>query len=185
MGNCLTGSLERWSKISWKVVWMPLALARVVPGPGVVGTHVGVTIRLSGSLFWASLPFPRESPPLFAFWQSAKPLPWHYIRVSCEWRASLVAQMVKNPLQCRKPGFHPWRREWLSTPVFLPGEFHGQKSLGGYNPCGHRKSDTTEQLTPKVYYFLTSRALREGLLWLRAVPDNPLVHRVTGSESLA
>ena len=26
----------------------------------------------------------------------------------------------------------PWRREWLPTPVFLPGEFHGQRSLGGY-----------------------------------------------------
>ena len=29
-------------------------------------------------------------------------------------------------------------REWLSTPVFLPGEFHRQKSLAGYNPWGHR-----------------------------------------------
>jgi len=28
-----------------------------------------------------------------------------------------------------------WRREWQSTPVFLPGEFHGQRSLTGYI-CG-------------------------------------------------
>jgi len=28
----------------------------------------------------------------------------------------------------------PWKREWLPTPVFLPGEFHGQRSLVGYNP---------------------------------------------------
>ena len=41
--------------------------------------------------------------------------------------ASLVAQTVKNHLQYRRPGFHPWigkipwRREWLPTPVFLPG----------------------------------------------------------------
>ena len=28
----------------------------------------------------------------------------------------------------------PWRREWLPTPVFLPGEFHGQRSLAGYSP---------------------------------------------------
>ena len=28
----------------------------------------------------------------------------------------------------------PWRREWLSGPLFLPGEFHGQRSLVGYNP---------------------------------------------------
>ena len=37
-----------------------------------------------------------------------------------------------------------WRRAWQVTPVFLPGESHGQKSLMGYNPRGRRKSDTTE-----------------------------------------
>ena len=37
--------------------------------------------------------------------------------------------------------------EWLPTPVFLPGESHGQKSLVGCSPWGHKKSDTTEQLT--------------------------------------
>ena len=61
--------------------------------------------------------------------------------------------MVKNYLQCRQPGFDPWmgkipwRREWLPTPVFLPGEFHGQKRLVGYSPWGHKESDMTEGLT--------------------------------------
>jgi len=32
----------------------------------------------------------------------------------------------------------PWRREWLPTSVFLPGESHGQRRLVGYNPWGHR-----------------------------------------------
>ena len=36
-----------------------------------------------------------------------------------------------------------WRRKWQSTPVFLPGVFHGQKSLVGYSPWGHKESDTT------------------------------------------
>ena len=27
----------------------------------------------------------------------------------------------------------PWRRAWQPTPVFVPGEFHGQRNLGGYN----------------------------------------------------
>ena len=36
-----------------------------------------------------------------------------------------------------------WRRKWQSTPVFLPGDFCGQKSLVGYSPWGHKKSDTT------------------------------------------
>ena len=66
----------------------------------------------------------------------------------------MVAQMVKTKicLQCRRAGFHPrvgkiaWRREWLLTAVFLPGEFHGQRSLVGYSPWGHKESDKTEPL---------------------------------------
>ena len=38
----------------------------------------------------------------------------------------------------------PWRREWLPTPVFLPGEFIGQRSLAGYSPWGCKELDTTE-----------------------------------------
>ena len=41
----------------------------------------------------------------------------------------------------------PWRRTWQPTPVFLPGESHGQRSLAGYSPWGHKESDTTEQLS--------------------------------------
>ena len=35
----------------------------------------------------------------------------------------------------------PWRREWQPTPVFMPGEFHVQRSLVGYSPSGRRESD--------------------------------------------
>ena len=38
----------------------------------------------------------------------------------------------------------PWRRAWQPTPVFLPGESHGQRSLVGYSPWGRKESDTTE-----------------------------------------
>ena len=37
-----------------------------------------------------------------------------------------------------------WRRKWQPIPVFLPEESHGQRSLGGQGPWGHRESDTTE-----------------------------------------
>ena len=53
---------------------------------------------------------------------------------------SLVAQIVKNLPAMRETRFDPWvgkipwRREWLPTPVFLPREFHGQRSLAGYSP---------------------------------------------------
>ena len=37
-----------------------------------------------------------------------------------------------------------WRRKWLPTAVFLPGESHGQRSLGGYSLWGCTEADTTE-----------------------------------------
>ena len=41
----------------------------------------------------------------------------------------------------------PLEKEWQPTPVFLPGEVHGQGSLAGYSPWGRRELDTTEPLT--------------------------------------
>ena len=41
----------------------------------------------------------------------------------------------------------PWSRKWQSTPVFLSGESHGQRSLAGYSPWGHKEWDTAESLT--------------------------------------
>jgi len=38
----------------------------------------------------------------------------------------------------------PWRRAWQPTTVFLPGEAHGQRSLGGCSPWGRKESDTIE-----------------------------------------
>ena len=35
-------------------------------------------------------------------------------------------------------GFNPWRRKWQSPPIFLPGKFHGQRSLAGYSPWGRK-----------------------------------------------
>ena len=43
-------------------------------------------------------------------------------------------------------GRFPWRRKWQPTPVFLPGESHGWRSLVGYSPRGRKESDTTEWL---------------------------------------
>ena len=57
----------------------------------------------------------------------------------------------ESACQCRrhkKHGFKPWvrkipwRRACQPTPVFLPGESHGQRSLVGYSPC--KETDTTE-----------------------------------------
>ena len=53
----------------------------------------------------------------------------------------------ESACQCGRQGFDPWvgkirwRRKWQPTPVCLPGEFHGQRSLVGYSPCGHKESE--------------------------------------------
>ena len=39
-----------------------------------------------------------------------------------------------------------WRRKWQPTPVLLPGKSHGQRSLVGYSPWGHKESNTTQRL---------------------------------------
>ena len=68
-----------------------------------------------------------------------------------------AAQKVKNLLQCKRSWLDPrvgkilWRRAWLPTPASLPGESHGQRSLAGYSPPGHKESDTTERLTLSVF----------------------------------
>ena len=38
----------------------------------------------------------------------------------------------------------PWRREWQPTPVFLPRESHGQRSLADYSPWSYKELDMTE-----------------------------------------
>ena len=59
---------------------------------------------------------------------------------------SLVAQTVKNlpAMQEMRVGKIPWRREWQPSLVFLPGKFHGQRSLAVYSPWDYKDSDTTE-----------------------------------------
>ena len=59
----------------------------------------------------------------------------------------------ESACQCRRLGFDPWfrkspwRRAWQPTPVFLPGESHGQRSLVGYNPWGCTELDMTKCLS--------------------------------------
>ena len=64
----------------------------------------------------------------------------------------------EHACQCRRHKRHrfdpwvgkiPWRRAWQPTPVFLPGESHGQRSLVGCSPWGRKESDTTEWLSTR------------------------------------
>ena len=68
----------------------------------------------------------------------------------------LLAPMVAQRVKCLPAvwearfdpwvGKIPWRRKWQPTPVVLPGESHGQRSLVGYSPWGRKEWDTTERL---------------------------------------
>ena len=75
-----------------------------------------------------------------------------FLNLCFTWRwASLVAQMVKKKkknlpemqeAQVQPLGREgPQRRSQKPTPVFLPGESHGQRSLAGYSPPGRKESD--------------------------------------------
>ena len=58
----------------------------------------------------------------------------------------------------------PWRREWQSTPVFLPEKFLRQRSLAGYGPWGHKESDMSEQLTTQTHMVCIKQILKDFLL---------------------
>ena len=73
----------------------------------------------------------------------------HYIL----WELPRCSSGKEPACQCwrhQRPGFSPWvgkipwRRAWQPTPVFFPGESHGQRSPVGYSLQGHTELDTTE-----------------------------------------
>ena len=68
---------------------------------------------------------------------------------------SLVADCKESPVMWETwvqflGGEDLLRREWQPTPVFLPGDSHGQRSLVGNGSWGHKESDTTEQPTLSI-----------------------------------
>jgi len=66
--------------------------------------------------------------------------------VSVKWRACQCRRHTRRGFD-HWVGKVPWRRAWQPTPVFLPGESRGQKSLVGCSPQGHQEPDTTEALS--------------------------------------
>ena len=93
----------------------------------------------------------------------------HYVRVSGHLWLSLTSCLPFSPVILCKPqiiqvrdqclvlsgAYFIWRRKWQPTPVFLPRESHGQRSLAGYSPRGHeshtRLSDYTTTTTTGAY----------------------------------
>ena len=66
--------------------------------------------------------------------------------------------MILNILLCVY-----WSRKWQPTPVFLPGKFHGQRSLVGYSPQGHKEGDTTQHahcITGNSHMFFSKMSMQ-------------------------
>ena len=77
--------------------------------------------------------------------------------------------------RCTRSRFNPWvrkicgSRKWQPTPVFFPGEVHGQRSQAGYNPWGCQELDTTDQLTC-IYILLHVYAAAAAAKSLQSCP---------------
>ena len=73
------------------------------------------------------------------------------VQYSIEWGFPGSSDGKKSCCSAGDLGFDPWvrkiswRRAWQSTPVFLPGESHGQRIIVGTSPLGHEESDMIEQ----------------------------------------
>ena len=70
----------------------------------------------------------------------------------------------------------PWRRQWQPTPVLLPGESHGQRSLGGCSPRGRRERDTTARLTLLIH------VSRQALNQLKGLDTDALTSQWPGLD---
>ena len=75
-----------------------------------------------------------------------------------------IAALLFSPCFCNDA----WTKKWQPTPVFLPGEPHGQSTLAGYSPRGYKESDTTGRLTHSLQWW-NENGLNTiffmGLLW--------------------
>ena len=118
----------------------------------------------------------KGSPSFSGFGASKPPCSTYPTGLTCLTRLSLtlsqLPMQLRTCLQCRRPGFDPWvrkipwRRKWQPTPVFLPGESHGQRSLAGYSPWGRKESDTTEPLSTRVLFSSVNICLSSSYLAL-------------------
>ena len=78
---------------------------------------------------------------------------WGWGALPWELRCKEFACNAGDPGSIPGSGRFPWRMKWLPTPVFLPGESHGQRNLVGYRPWGFKESDTTEHFHFHTFFF--------------------------------
>ena len=107
----------------------------------------------------------------------------------------LVTQMIENPpavqetwvqsLGCPWVGRSPWRRERLSTPLFLPGESCEWRSLMGCSPQGRKELDTTERLSSPNLFLISLPHMSFFADIFYVSPDSPPINHMVCSLSLS
>ena len=162
MGSCTELSFRKNPKCLWCVLviqscptlWDPMGVAR----------QTSLFMEFSRQEYWSGLlfPSPKELPnPRIEPWSPASQadsLPFELQGSPGPVVKNLLANagdmglVQEDSSYCKDTSCPyvrkvPWRREWQHTRVFLPGEFHEQRSLVDYSPWGHKEWDMTEWLT--------------------------------------
>ena len=114
-----------------------------------------MTVYPFSGMVYSCIPYLRSEQPQSLNWSARKRHPGKEPTCQC-----------RRHKRCRFDpweGKIPWRRAWPRTPVFLPGESCGQRSLAGYSPWGGKDSDTTEVIQHTAPWQVNIRT--HGTLW--------------------
>ena len=142
------------SKHSWTLVWKRGVQADGSPWVDSVPEHLtNVSLGLLPGVFNRTAPF-LSSPGRAAYRLSGPPSTYCFPGVS---DSKESARKAGDPGSVPELGRFPQRKAWQPTPVFLPGESHGQRSLVGYGPQGRKESGTTEVTNTTYTYCTVSR----------------------------
>ena len=93
----------------------------------------------------------------------------------------------ESTCQCRTHRFDPWvgkipwRRKWLLTPIFLPGEPHGQRSLAGYSPWSRKSQTRLANKSQLVYALEKYQAVSLLVEWKRGFENDQDLSSAVGN----
>ena len=142
-GDIKRHEFDRWvGKIPWRRKWQPTPAFLPGESPGQRRSLSRIRLKWLTTLEYNCFTMGEKAMAPHSS-TVARKIPWMEepgrlqsmgsLRVRHDWATSLSLST-----------FMHWRRKWQPTPVFLPGESHRRRSLGGCSPWGHTESDTTE-----------------------------------------